>query len=123
MGKELFDQHKSKLAERICQNIKRHRATVFSSIVEKYFGNIIESIQEIPPSHILNYDETNWTNDLGRKKIILIRGTKYPERIMISTKSATSMMIMYAGYANGYLLPPYLVGRPTGAHYKISPSG
>lgn len=57
MGKELFDQHKSKLAERICQNIKRHRATVFSSIVEKYFGNIIESIQEIPPSHILNYDE------------------------------------------------------------------
>ena len=55
----------------------------------------------------MNYDETNLTDDTGRKQAIFRRGTKYPERIMNNTKSATS--IMFAGSAAGELLPVYVV--------------
>ena len=132
-ARSFLKQHKSKLAERMCQNIKRNRAAVSPSIIEKYFENLSDTIKDIPPSHILNYDETNLTDDPGRKKVIMKRGTKYPERIMNSTKSATFMM--YAGCADGHLLPPYIVykatnmyntwtiGGPTGARYNRSPSG
>ena len=96
---------KSEIAERMCQNIKRNRAAVSPDIIEKYFENLTKTIKDVPPSNILNFDETNLTDDPGRKKVIMKRGTKYPERIMNSIKSATS--IMYAGCADGHILPPY----------------
>ena len=59
----------------------------------------------------MNYDETNISNDPGRKKVIFKRGTKYPERIINSSKTSTS--VMYAGCADGTILPPYVVYKAT----------
>ena len=59
----------------------------------------------------MNYDETNLCNNPGRKKVIAKRGLKHKERVMNSTKSATS--IVYAGCAAGSLLPPYVVYKAT----------
>jgi hypothetical protein len=44
---------------------------------------------------------------LGKKKIITRRGCKHPERVMNTSKSATS--IMFAATGDGKLLPPYVV--------------
>lgn len=63
---------------------------------------------DIIPNNIINYDETNLTDDPGRKKIITKRGTKYPEWVTNSSKSSVSVMI--AATADGDLLPSYLCG-------------
>ena len=81
----------------------------------------------------INYDETNFTDDPGRKKAVVKRRSKYPNRIMNFTKTSTSVMV--AGTASGCLLPPYVVykaqnmwdtwttGGPEGARYNRSESG
>lgn len=65
--------------------------------------------------------------------MIVRRGCKYPERIMNSTKSSTS--IMFACTASGKLLPPYVVykakhiydawteGGPSNTRYNRTESG
>jgi len=87
-------------------------------------------LEGITPDCIVNYDETNITDDPGRKKIVARRGCRHPERIMDSSKS--SVWVMFAGTASGYLLPPYIVYKaenlyngwtengPKGARYNRS---
>lgn len=70
-------------------------------------GNLKKPILRVPPSNIYNYDEANLSDDPGQKRVITKRGVKYPERILNSTKSSTS--IMFCGNAKGKLLPPYVV--------------
>jgi len=136
-GKEwahsFLTRHSDVLAVRLCQNIKRCRAAVSRETINQYFDNLAISLEGIPLSHIINYDETNLTDDPGRRKIITKRGTRYPERIINSTK--TSISIMFAACADGTLLPPYTVykskhlhdswriGGPKGARFNRSPSG
>jgi len=64
------------------------------------------------------------------KKVILRTGTKYPECVINQSKSATSDM--YAGRADGTMLPPYVVYKATNMYdtrrskwytYKRSKSG
>ncbi|KAA0197749.1 hypothetical protein HAZT_HAZT004114 [Hyalella azteca] len=61
----------------------------------------------MPTMNIINYDETNFTNDPGKSQMIFRRGMKYPERVMNFSK--TSYSVMFAGTASGELLPPYVV--------------
>ena len=61
----------------------------------------------MPLSNIVNYDETNLSDDPGKRKVIIRRGTKYPERVINSSKSSTS--VMFAAAADGTILPPYVV--------------
>lgn len=126
-------RHKDQLAKRMCQNIKRSRAAVTPEAVNGFFDNLSDTLKDVPPSNIMNYDETNLSDDPGRKKILTRRGTKYPERVMNASKSATS--VMYAGFADGHQLPPYIVykatnmydtwtvGGPPGTRYNRSKSG
>ncbi|XP_025407415.1 uncharacterized protein LOC112681370 [Sipha flava] len=102
-------RHKTKLALRLCQNIKRSRAAITRETLNDYFDNLEISIDGIPPSHIVNYDETNLTDDPGTRKVITKRGSKYPERVMNNSKASTS--VMFAAAADGVLLPPYVVYR------------
>ncbi|KAJ8911571.1 hypothetical protein NQ315_008914 [Exocentrus adspersus] len=81
-------RHKENLAVRFCQNIKRVRARVSPSIINDYFNNLEETLRGVPPTHIVNFDETNLSIDPGRCKIITKRGCKYPERVINQTKSA-----------------------------------
>lgn len=126
-------RHKKDLSHRMCQNVKRSRAAVSRETITEYFQRLETELKDIPPENIINYDETNLSDDPGRKKVIVRRGCKYPERIMNSSKSSTSVMFSCAG--NGSLLPDYVVykavhlydswteGGPKYARYNRTKSG
>lgn len=118
---------------RKCQNINLSRASKSSQEINQYFDNLEEAIKDVDPENIINYDETNFSDNPGITKCLFKRGTKYPEKIMNSSKSAIS--IMFAGNALGQLFPPYVVyksehlydswcnGGPPGTMYNRSKSG
>ncbi|CAH0714205.1 unnamed protein product, partial [Brenthis ino] len=104
-------RHKNEISQRVCENIKRVRAKVSPDTIKEYFIELAKSLNGVPASNILNYDETNLTDDPGRKKILIKRGCKYPERVLNHTKASVS--IMMAGTADGKMLPPYVVYKAT----------
>ena len=106
-GWSFLKRHKSELSHRISQNIKVTRAKVTPAIIQDYFKNLEKTLKDVHPDNIINYDETNLSDDPGRKKIIVRRGTKYPERVMNATKSCISLM--FACTASGKMLPSYVV--------------
>lgn len=56
------------------QNIAPARAAVSIEMMTKYFENLESTIKDIPPENIFNYDETNFTDDPGSRKLIFKRG-------------------------------------------------
>lgn len=126
-------RHKNDISNRLSANISSKRAMMTSEKLDIFFENAREKLTSTDPSLIINYDETNLTDNPGAKKFIFKRGTKYPERVVNSTKTAISLM--YAGTADGQLLPEYVVykaenmwntwtiGGPTGTRYNRSRSG
>lgn len=126
-------RHKDQLAVRMCQNIKRSRAGVTPETINNYFDELTNELKDVPLSNIVNYDETNLSDDPGKRKVIIRRGTKYPERIINSSKASTS--VMFAAAADGTILPPYVVykamhlyqswteGGPKKARYNRTKSG
>lgn len=126
-------RHKNELSKRFSQSIKESRAKVDHTTINQYFDNISETFQDIPPENIINYDETNFTDDPGRIKVLVRRKSKRAEKVMDSSKSATS--VMFACTASGLLLPLYVVYKadhlwttwcengPTDARYNRSHSG
>lgn len=86
------------LSNRLCQNIKRSRAAINEETVNRYFDELKTTLEGIYPGMIVNYDETNMTDDPGRKKVIVRRGMRHPERIIDSSKASTS--VMFAGSAD-----------------------
>ncbi|KAI5709838.1 hypothetical protein M8J75_003632 [Diaphorina citri] len=126
-------RHEKDLASRLCQNIKRARASVSPEVIDEYFQNLRPTLEGVPHSNIINYDETNLSDDPGKSRLIFKRGCKYPERIMNNSKSSTS--IMFAASADGTVLPPYTVyksvhlyqswtqGGPPKARYNRTKSG
>lgn len=99
-------RHKQTLTERLCQNIKRVRAEVNADTINVFFNELENNLRGVDPAAIVNYDETNVTDDPGRSKVITRRGCKHPDRIMDSSK--TSISVMFSGSASGTLLPPYI---------------
>lgn len=128
-------RHKHRLSQRNCQNIKHVRAEKSEDEMNRYFQNLEGALEKIVPENILNYDETNLSDDPGNQKCIFKRGTKYPERVLNTTKTAIS--VMFAATATGELLPPYVVyksdagrlydqwciGGPPNTRYKSTKSG
>ena len=55
------------LTKRVANNVKTSRAVVNSDVINKYFNNLGNEIEGIPPCSIYNYDETNITDDPGVK--------------------------------------------------------
>lgn len=122
-----------RLTSRATQNIKRSRAEKNPDEMTEYFQNLEKSLKDIPKENIVNYDETNLSDDPGSTKCIFRRGVKYPERVMNFSKGAIS--IMFAISAGGECLQPYVVYKaehlyqqwtingPKGARYNRSKSG
>lgn len=102
-----LDRHKNRLSKRSCKNIKHARAEKSENEINEYFENLERSLEGVPESNILNYDETNLTDDPGSSKCIFRRGTKYPERVMNISKSSISIMFAITG--SGESLPQYVV--------------
>lgn len=128
-----IERHKNVLSERLCQNIKRSRAAVDASIINGYFDELDKSLKDVSPEYIVNYDETNMTDDPQRKKVLVRRGCKHPDRVMDSSKSSIS--VMFSGAASGSILPPYVCYKaehlyqtwmergPAGCRYNRSKNG
>jgi len=132
-GVSRWTRHGESLTHRLCQNISAKRAQGNKGTISKYFDNLQESLNGVPPENIVHYDETNVTDDPGRKHSIFRRGIKYLDRVMNSTKTSTSLMC--AASAAVELLPVYVVykaenmwdtctkGGPEDARYSRSKSG
>lgn len=106
--KNFLRRHKGKLSSRTASNIHRKRAAVTPAMLDEFFTNAHVDLSQVPPENIINYDETNLTDDPGASKFIFKRGTKYPERIVNNNPKA-AISLMFAGSASGYLLPVYVV--------------
>lgn len=76
--KHFLDIHKSILSERLAENIKRSRAEINHESIKKYFEHLKNSLAGVSSNLIINYDETNNTDDPGKAKIITRRGCKHP---------------------------------------------
>lgn len=51
------------LTKRLCQNVKRSRAGVNAETVNQYFNELTATLEDVDPHLIVNYDETNLTDD------------------------------------------------------------
>lgn len=71
-----------------------------------FFDNFEKQLEDVPGSNIWNYDEKNLVDVSECKKVLVKRGTKYPERIRKTTKACTSLMV--CGNAAGVLTPIYV---------------
>ena len=132
-ARSFLRRNKKELTTRLSTNIKHDRAKVSPTVIKEYFSHLGNTLENVPPENIINYDETNLTDDPGKKKVIVRRGVKYPERVLNATKASIS--VMFAGSGSGELLPPYVVyravhlydlwtqGGPSGARYNRSQSG
>ncbi|KAG5887303.1 hypothetical protein JTB14_006448 [Gonioctena quinquepunctata] len=89
------------------------RPTIFTHDEElailKSWKNLKNTLRGLPSSNIFNYDESNLSDDPGKKRGIYRRGVKYPEKVMNHSKSCTTIMV--CGAADGTLLPPYVIYR------------
>lgn len=135
-GKDWFTSFMKRshtLTTRWSENIKRNRAKVSHAVVNEYFDNLAETIRDVPPENIINFDETNFTDDPESKKVIVRKGQKHVENVLDHSK--TSYSVMFAGAADGKVLPPYVVyaalhlyptwteGGPKGCRYNRTKSG
>ncbi|CAK1585488.1 unnamed protein product [Parnassius mnemosyne] len=128
-----LNRHRSILTIRTTQNIKKVRAEKGLEEMEQFYTNLRETLNGVPPMNILNYDETNLSDNPGTSKCVFRRGVKHPERILNNTKSCIS--IMFTASAAGTCLPIYVVykasnlysewleGGPAGTRYNCSKSG
>ena len=108
-GKDWWKSFKGRhpeLSEKLAENMKRARMSVTEDTVREYFRELEESIKDVPPANIVNYDETNFRDDPGAELVCGRRGTRL-ERTKDTTKSSTSVMFACAG--DGELLPPFVV--------------
>ncbi|XP_047130715.1 uncharacterized protein LOC124810243 [Hydra vulgaris] len=104
---KIFLKRHPMLTLRLAANIKRYRAAINEKTLSEYIENLAQVVTNVPAENIYNYDETNLSDDPGRKKIICRRGCKYPERVINSSKSNIS--VMFCGNAAGGTIPPYVV--------------
>jgi len=117
---------------RTAENVKLLRAGITKQTLEEYIKNLEKTVRYVPSENIYNFDETNLTDNPGKKKVdtyrypffiflfafntflcicslqvLVKRGTKYPELIQNSSKVSTSLMT--CGTAAGEILPLYVV--------------
>lgn len=91
--------------------VPEHQAGSRLPITINFFVENELTLGGIPDHLKINYDESAWADDPGRKKLIFKRGCKYPERVINQTKSSVS--VMFAATASGVLLPPYVIYKAT----------
>lgn len=107
-GMKFMERHKEKLSFRIASNISRQRAAVTKSKLDEFFQNAEEVLRNVAPENLINYDETNLTDDPAAEKFIFKCEYKYPKRVLNSQPQST-ISLMYSGTASGYMFPAYVV--------------
>lgn len=106
-AKSFLSRHSHVLSERLGNNIKRSRAAVDAELLSSFFDELAKTLEGVKPEAIFNYDESNLSDDPGKKKLIFHRGVKYPDNVINFSKSAVTLMLCVS--ASGDMLPPYVV--------------
>lgn len=129
----LFLGRHDELRQRNSDNIKRVRAELGPEVICSYFDHLETTLENVEADNIINYDETNLTDDPGKIRVIVRRGVKHAHRTIDFSKSSTS--VMFAATGSGLFLPPYIVykaknlypewlqGGPDGCYYNRSETG
>ncbi|KAG5871321.1 hypothetical protein JTB14_021833 [Gonioctena quinquepunctata] len=104
-----LQRHKKYHGQRISTNIKRARASVSRETLGEFYDNVENTLRGSPSSNISNYDESNLSDDPGKKSGIHRRGVKNPEKVTNHPNGCTTIMVCDA--AVGKLLPPYVIHR------------
>ncbi|KAG5879349.1 hypothetical protein JTB14_003594 [Gonioctena quinquepunctata] len=73
-------RHKKSYGQRISTNIKRARASVSKETLGEFYDNLENTLRGLPSSNIFNYDESNLSDDPGKKRRIYRLEVKYPEK-------------------------------------------
>jgi len=110
-AKGFLKRHAARLRERMSNNIKRSRAAVSAQVMTDFFNELSITLEGVSPGAIFNYDESNLSDDPGKKKLIFERGVKYPDNVVNFSKSAVTIMVCAS--ATGDILPPYVVYKAT----------
>ena len=55
---------------RVADNVKPARAKMSKEQVEEYFHHLQQELDGVAPENIFNFDETNFTDDPKRKKVL-----------------------------------------------------
>lgn len=128
-----LQRHKGFLSQRWCKNIKRSRAGVNRVSINSYFDEIENSLKDIDPDLIVNYDETNITDDPGKSRVIVRRGMKHAHKTMDSSKSSQSSNVrwkcfwefitLYIVYKAENLYNTWTLNGPPEARFNRSKSG
>ncbi|KAJ8930197.1 hypothetical protein NQ314_017027 [Rhamnusium bicolor] len=123
-----FLKRNKELTLRFSENLKRCRADVNDEVINAYFDNLAINMTNIPPKNVVNYDETNLTDDPGNQRIIVRKGCKHPSRILDASKTSTSagdgsLLPIYVVYKSKNLYPEWIQGGPPGTCYGRSDSG
>ena len=103
---------RNKISARYSSNIKHSRSKVDAEDITSFFNELEKALQEagieeLIPDNIYNYDETNFTNDLGKTPVIVRRGRKRVKNCQEVSKQ--SLSVMWCGSASGELLPSMVV--------------
>jgi hypothetical protein len=72
--KGLLSRHKGMLSDRLSENIKKARAMVSAETINFYFDNLEVTLANMPPENIINFDETNMSDDPGQQTVIVRKG-------------------------------------------------
>jgi hypothetical protein len=128
-----FLKRHPQLTVRVANLIKRSRAALSHEDVNSFFDRFENSIGNIPPQNLWNYDETNMRDNPGAQKAIFQKGVKYAEQVRDHSKSSISLMYCYNGvgdsippffvYKGHNVYPSWCTGGPKGSVYTSSPSG
>ena len=125
-------RYDEELREKFAHNMSKKRANVTENVVNDFFDNP-EKEGGFAPGKIFNFDESGFSDDPGKKKMIFVRKIKHSQLICNSSKINYSAM--FCSSANEELLPPYVVYKgsqpliqwtqhgPPGARYAASKSG
>ncbi|KAJ2945180.1 hypothetical protein O0L34_g9250 [Tuta absoluta] len=63
----LLKRYKNEYSQRVATNIKKAKAAVSLASLGEYFDNLEGVVKDVPPSNIFNYDESNMSDDPGKK--------------------------------------------------------
>lgn len=110
-ARNFISRQSDELKEKFAMNIRKSRADISRTTVDNFFDNVSEEVTSVPAPNIFNYDETNLSDDPGKKKVISKRSCRRTERVINSSKSCISLM--FCGSASGHVLPPYTVYKAT----------
>ena len=74
-------------------------------LLTSFLTSLWRALATSPPEKVFNFDETNFTDDLGVKKCFVRRGARRVE--MIREHSKTAISVMWCGSASGDMIPPW----------------